>query len=160
MNDFGLPHMKHGCQAFHREQVAANVAEAEVVPLKHVADGLGCPVDLLGNFLDRPLYKFLSDNLDLRASPSPVVLAAFDPVLNDQTPTCLLGPSGVPLDSNDQLLKFATGEHSCLSRHSQGYRTPLASFIRRFQGRCHCCLVSAVAVMSKAEGGDNSIRAC
>lgn len=95
--------MEYTCQALYRKEVAADLADAEVISPEHIADRLGRAIQLLGDVLHRPLHEFLAHNVYLRFSPSPVVHLSLDPVLDNEAPACLLGSASVALKPNHEL---------------------------------------------------------
>jgi hypothetical protein len=75
------------CKALHRKQITLDLAQAEMISLKHVADSLGCPIDLPCYLFDRSLHKSLANDFKLGLGPSSMVLLSFDSLLDDEAPT-------------------------------------------------------------------------
>ena len=91
-------------KAFHGEEVAANVAQAKVVPPKHIADSLRSSIVLLCDFFDRGSHQFLAHLVEFGVGPQPVVCSPLDAVLDHKPPTRLASPSRVALDSRSGVL--------------------------------------------------------
>src|SRR5271163_1030116 len=90
-DDLCLSDVQGARQRLHREEVTANLANAELVSPQNIADGLGRPIELLRHLFDRPLHQFLSHDVEFGLGPTAVVYLSLDSVLNDEAPACFLG---------------------------------------------------------------------
>ena len=69
-------------------------------------------------------------DFQLGLGPTAVVYAPLDSVLNDEAPAGLFRSPGMALEPDHQLFKLLSREHSGLSGHGHGFRTPLRVTLR------------------------------
>src|SRR5258708_3472224 len=103
--NLGLSNTQRSSKTLDREEIAADLANTETVPLQHAADRLCRAIQFPRDLFDRALHEFFAHYFNLFLGPAPVVHFSFDPVLNDEAPTCFARTSGVALQPNHQLLK-------------------------------------------------------
>ena len=108
-----------------------------MISLQHVADRLRCPIDLPCDLFDRSRYEFFANDLKLGLGPSSMILLSLDSILDDEAPAGLFWPPAVELQADYKLLKLGSRQHSGLSSHDHGFRTPLGGPLRQLGQSCH-----------------------
>jgi hypothetical protein len=137
VDDLALANAEHSSQAFYGEEIAPNVPQAQVISAKHVANRLGSSVKFLCDLFYRSFDQFLTNEIELRVCPSSIFRLVLDAVLNDESPTSVFRASGVPLNANDELLKFAASENLSLGSHSLSFRAPVGETLGGIGKGCH-----------------------
>jgi hypothetical protein len=135
-----LPYMQRSRKALQGEQVATNFPHAEPISLQHASNRLGRAAEFPRDLVHRPLHNLLAHEIDFLVRPATVGHSPLDPILNNEAPASFAGASRMALQSNDQLLKFVSGEDLGLSGKSQGLRTPALGALGGRGEICHTCL--------------------
>jgi hypothetical protein len=76
------------------------------MPSQFAANGIRAAAKDAGGLLDRMRSQLFAEGLDFFLGPAPVLVSTVQTSLEYKSPTRLPGPTGLPLQSANQLVEF------------------------------------------------------